>query len=140
MRAPSIVFAQRVLGMSTLESFSGWDRAATGRPGAKKGVAATKVMVNGPDDAFVEEGRIERVRDRPFEGEESNRAPHRTHRGSRGPPGRSRVAMGGRSAPRWFQGADQISSNPFVVAGRFTLTEASPAPVQGAETGNRRSG
>jgi pilus assembly protein CpaF len=32
----------------------------------------TEVMVNGPDDVFVErEGRIERVRDRLFEGEES---------------------------------------------------------------------
>ena len=31
----------------------------------------TEVMVNGPDDVFVErEGRIERVRDRLFEGEE----------------------------------------------------------------------
>ncbi len=34
--------------------------------------SVTEVMVNGPDDVFVErEGRIERVRDRLFEGEES---------------------------------------------------------------------
>jgi pilus assembly protein CpaF len=32
----------------------------------------TEVMVNGPDDVYVErEGRIERVEDRLFEGEES---------------------------------------------------------------------
>jgi pilus assembly protein CpaF len=35
-------------------------------------LSVTEVMVNGPDDVFVErEGRIERVRDRLFEGEES---------------------------------------------------------------------
>src|SRR5262245_25626484 len=37
-----------------------------------KDPTVTEVMVNGPDDVFVErEGRIERVRDRLFEGEES---------------------------------------------------------------------
>ena len=36
--------------------------------------AVTEVMVNGPDDVYVErEGRIERVMDRLFEGEESVR-------------------------------------------------------------------
>src|SRR5881398_2674836 len=36
-----------------------------------KDATVTEVMVNGPDDVFVErEGRIERVRDRLFEGEE----------------------------------------------------------------------
>ena len=36
-----------------------------------KDATVTEIMVNGPDDVFVErEGRIERVRDRLFEGEE----------------------------------------------------------------------
>ncbi len=39
-----------------------------------KDPSVTEVMVNGPDDVFVErEGRIERVADRLFEGEESVR-------------------------------------------------------------------
>jgi hypothetical protein len=36
--------------MSTLESFPGWDRAATGLPEQRRVVATTEVMVNGPDD------------------------------------------------------------------------------------------
>jgi type IV secretory pathway ATPase VirB11/archaellum biosynthesis ATPase len=43
-----------------------------GVPELRKGVATTEVMVNGPDDVYVErKGRIERVADRLFEGEEA---------------------------------------------------------------------
>jgi Flp pilus assembly CpaF family ATPase len=43
-----------------------------GTPTQGRDVAATEVMVNGPDDVYVErKGRIERVADRLFEGEES---------------------------------------------------------------------
>ena len=41
-------------------------------PRACAGPPISQVMVNGPDDVFVErKGRIERVADRPFEGEEA---------------------------------------------------------------------
>src|SRR4249920_205403 len=40
--------------MSTLESFPGWDRAATGLPEQRRVMATTDVMVNGPDDVYVE--------------------------------------------------------------------------------------
>ena len=50
-------------------------------------------MVNGPDDVYVErKGRIERVADRLFEGEEAVLC-DRTHRGTTWSPGTQRVGF-----------------------------------------------
>jgi pilus assembly protein CpaF len=43
-----------------------------GVPERRKSIATTEVMVNGPDDVYLEQkGWIERVADRLFEGEEA---------------------------------------------------------------------
>jgi pilus assembly protein CpaF len=84
----------------------------------------TEVMVNGPDDVYVErKGRIERVADRLFEGEEAVLHPMERNRGTAGSPGRRDVTLGGRATSGRLSGADPISLRLFRV-GRPPLGRA----------------
>jgi pilus assembly protein CpaF len=89
----------------------------------------TEVMVNGPDDVYVErKGRIVKVDDRLFEGEEA--VLHVIERivAPAGPSGRCCVTLGGCATVRWQQGARDRSA-PFALRPGGDDPQVHAAPV-----------